>query len=157
MPMCPRTTFFWPRFYIMVLGIAFFLHFIYFFQFLFGVLSPCFYLDFYFPFLFGIFNSRFISSFNSSFNSIFNSSFNLFSHEVWSLLFCSLDSKFVPIDLCPYTESELMETLILLIMTFNENRGSLQIKKECSFRKNFNNLWDRRGVGGGWQRQAVVS
>ena len=53
---------FWPRFYIVVLGIAFFLRHIYFFHILFGLLFPfplwtvisLFYLDFYFLFYLGL-------------------------------------------------------------------------------------------------------
>ena len=58
------SSFFWPRFYIVVLGMTFFFLVspIYFFQFLFGLLFPfsiwtfisLFYLDIYFPFLFGL-------------------------------------------------------------------------------------------------------
>ena len=62
---------FWLRFYIVVLGIAFFSGLIYFFHILFGLLFPfslwtsisLFSLDFYFPFLFGLLFSFFLWTF----------------------------------------------------------------------------------------------
>ena len=71
---------FWPRFYIVVLGIVFFSRFICFFQFLFGLLFPFFYMDFYFFFIW-----TFISLFCLDFYFLFlfgpfllNMSFNSF-------------------------------------------------------------------------------
>ena len=68
--------FFWPRFYIVVLGIALFSGRIYFFHILFGLLfsfSICtfislFSLDFYFPFFFGLLFSHSLWIFISPFS-----------------------------------------------------------------------------------------
>ena len=90
---------FWSRFYIVVLGIAFFLRIIYFSQlisiwtfislFLFGLIFPFYlwtfvsllYLDIYFLFHSGFLFPFYFWTFISSFNSSVNSSFKFFSHQ----------------------------------------------------------------------------
>ena len=80
---------FWPRFYIVVLGMTFFFSPIYFFQFLFGLLFPFFLRTFIFPFLFGLLFPFFLGTFIFSLDFYFP-----FSHWTFISLF-SLDFYFL--------------------------------------------------------------
>ena len=97
---------FWPRFYIGVLGMTFFFHYVhllfpifiwtfislfsldFYFPFFFGLLFSLFSLDFYFPFLFGLLFPFFLWTFIQSrshfgFLPNFFQRFNFFIHFCW--------------------------------------------------------------------------
>ena len=84
---------FWPRFYIVVLGMTFFFFFlqpIYFFPFSIWTFISLFFLDFYFPFLFGLLFPFSIWTFISLFFFDFYFLFYSFSIHFYSFSILSL-------------------------------------------------------------------